>query len=86
MPIKQFLPNASFNPEVIALMAVGFEKTCRSLQISGQTVVPEAVAKRIIELARKGERDPIRMSEWTLKNLQSDAELPFSKNVECLGS
>jgi hypothetical protein len=78
MPIKQFPPNASFNPEVIALMAVGFEKACRSLQMSGEAVIPEAVAKKIIELARKGERDPVRMSEWTMKNLQSDAE-PHSK-------
>jgi hypothetical protein len=79
MPIKQFRPNASFSPEVISLMAVGFEKACRSLQISGQAVVREAVAKKIIELAQKGERDPVRMSEWTLKNLQSDAEPAFSK-------
>jgi len=60
-------------------MAVGFEKACRSLQVSEQTVAPEAVAKKIIELAQKGERDPIRMSEWTLKNLQSDALPAFSK-------
>jgi hypothetical protein len=72
MLIKPFLPNASFNPEVIALMAVGFENACRSLQISGQMVVPEAVAKKIIELAQMGERDPIRMSEWTLKSLRTD--------------
>ena len=79
MPIKQFPPNASFSPEVISLMAVGFERACRSLQVSGQTVAPEAVAKKIIELVQKGERDPVRMSEWTLKNLQSNALPAFSK-------
>jgi hypothetical protein len=44
-------------------------KAYRSLQISGKTVVEEIVARKIIELAQKGERDPVRMSEETLKNL-----------------
>jgi hypothetical protein len=70
MPIEPFLPNASFDPEVITLMAVGFERACRSLNISGQKVVEEIVAKKIIELAQKGERDPLRMSEETLKSLR----------------
>jgi hypothetical protein len=71
MSIKPFLPNAnaSFDPEVITLMAVAFDKACRSLQGSGQTVTTELVAKKIIELAQKGERDPVRMSDETLKSL-----------------
>jgi hypothetical protein len=82
MPIRQFVPNASFNPEVVSLMALGFEKARRSLQLSGQKVVREAVARKIIELTQKGERDPVRMSEWTVKKLQSDAELIFSKRSD----
>jgi hypothetical protein len=70
MPIKPFLPNVSFDPEVITLMGVAFEKACRSLQGSGRTISPEVIAKRIIELARKGERDPARMSEETLKSMR----------------
>jgi len=49
-------------------MAMAFEKACRPL--SGQTAVEEIVAKKIIELAQKGERDPVRMSEQSLKSLR----------------
>jgi hypothetical protein len=72
MPIEPFLPNASFDPEVITLMAAAFKQACRSLHISEQTAVGEIVAKTIIELAQKGERDPVRMSEQTLKSLRME--------------
>jgi hypothetical protein len=72
MPIKPFLPNASFDPEVTTLMTVAFEKACRSLHITGQTAVEKIVAKRIIEVAQKGERDPARMSKETLKSLRME--------------
>jgi hypothetical protein len=74
MPMKRFLPNASFSPEEISLMAVAFENACRSLQTSGDTVTREAVAKKIIELAEKGERDPIRMAESALKSMRTQIE------------
>ena len=72
MNIKPFLPNISFSPEVITLMAVALEKTCHALHSSGERVVEEIVAKKIIELTQKGERDPIRMKEETLKSLRME--------------
>jgi hypothetical protein len=76
MRIKPFLASTSFNPEVITLMAVAFERTCRSLQVRGHAVVPEAVARKVIELAQSGERDPVRMSEQAVQSLGIKAERP----------
>jgi CO dehydrogenase/acetyl-CoA synthase epsilon subunit len=70
MPIEPFFTKCSPRPEIITLMAMAFEKACRPLHISGQTAVEEIVAKKIIELAQKGERDPVRMSEQSLKSLR----------------
>jgi hypothetical protein len=68
VPIRPFLRNESFDPEIITLMGVAFEKACSSISVPDQST-RELVAKKIVELAQRGERDPIRMSEHALKEL-----------------
>ncbi|MGP0091755.1 MAG: hypothetical protein ACLPKB_17615 [Xanthobacteraceae bacterium] len=70
MSIKPLQAGASFNPEVITLMAVAIERTCRSGQLGPHPAAAEAVARKVMELAQGGERDPVRMSEQTLKSLR----------------
>jgi tartrate dehydratase beta subunit/fumarate hydratase class I family protein len=49
-------------------MGEAFDRTCRSLRIIGDTVtVREIIAKRIIDAANNGERDPARLYEQVLK-------------------
>jgi hypothetical protein len=51
-------------------MDAAFDKTCQSLHDAGQPdIIKEIIAKRIISLARDGERDPDRLCEETLKAL-----------------
>ena len=43
------------------------EEVCRKLQVNGDQRAREAMAVRIIELARRGERDPKRLSDQVLR-------------------
>ena len=53
-----------FGPEVTRAMSVAFDEVCRDLNLSHTANgVREGVAKRIIELARHGERDPDRLRD-----------------------
>mgnify|MGYP003694423387 CR=1 FL=1 len=51
-----------FDDEAIRAMGAAFDQACRSLRhFAHFDRVPELVAKRIIEAAKNGERDPIRL-------------------------
>jgi hypothetical protein len=50
---------------------VAFEMTCAALKYANRpTVAHEAVAKRIVELAKNGVRDPDRLCERVLDDLR----------------
>jgi hypothetical protein len=66
MPIRSFIQPGAFEPEVIALMSEALEAALKKLQDTGQTVVPEVIASRIISAAKLGERDPVRLREAAL--------------------
>jgi hypothetical protein len=51
-----------FDDKAIRAMGAAFDQACRSLRhFAHFDKVPELVAKRIIEAAKNGERDPIRL-------------------------
>jgi hypothetical protein len=51
-----------FDDEAVRAMGGAFDQACRSLRhFAHFDRVPELVAKRIIEAAKNGERDPIRL-------------------------
>ena len=51
-----------FDDKAIRAMGAAFDQACRSLRhFAHFDRVPELVAKRIIESAKNGERDPIRL-------------------------
>jgi hypothetical protein len=67
MPITPYLRHQAFDPETIQVMGIAFEKTCRTLGLSlTADPVTEHVAKIIIELAQRGERDPERLFNGVL--------------------
>jgi hypothetical protein len=52
----------AFDDEAVRAMGAGFDQACRSLRhFAHFERVRELVAKRIIEAAKNGERDPIRL-------------------------
>ncbi len=66
--ILPFFQGTAFEPEVCQGLGEAFERACQSLHDVGQPdIVKEVIAKRIIELARCGERDPERLCEQALQ-------------------
>jgi hypothetical protein len=60
--------HSAFDPEATRAMAAAFEDVCRALKLDGDARAREAIAGRIIELARRGERDPARLRERVLRD------------------
>jgi hypothetical protein len=71
MLISRIRHGAVFNPEAVKALAAAFDGACAALNVIDRTD-PRAtiVAKKIIEHARRGERDPIRLREAALSELQ----------------
>jgi hypothetical protein len=70
MPITPFLNGEYFDPETKRVVGVAFEAARAALRISDMTdpLLP-LVAKKIIELAKAGERDPDLLCERSLTEL-----------------
>jgi hypothetical protein len=61
MPIRQLLDSNAFNPEEVTMLRAVFEDTLRALKLVDRSdPVTLLIAKKIIGLARRGERDPAR--------------------------
>jgi hypothetical protein len=72
MPIDRLLDNAAFDPAAITALRDAYEGACAALQLADRTdPLTEVVAKRIIEHARRGERDPVRLRDTVLKEFES---------------
>jgi len=57
-----------FDPEATNVMSTAFDAICAALEIPAADIRGrETVAVRILELARRGERDPIRLRERVLR-------------------
>ena len=71
MPISQFLGNSKFDPETRRIMGLAFEMTRLALGLADRgDIANELIAKRIIELAKAGERNPDLLCEGALKKLR----------------
>ena len=68
--ILPFLKDQSvFEPETTQAMSIAFDEACQALKLSDKAMRErETVAVRIIEWARRGERDPVRLRERVLRD------------------
>ena len=80
MPIRSHLNGQRFDPEAIRIMGVAYEMALVALQRTDGTANPtrEAVAQKIIDLAKAGERDPERLCDGVLKATQPMAPVLIS--------
>jgi hypothetical protein len=70
MPITEFLDGFKFDPETQRVMGIAYEMACASLKFDDRTYVAhEAIAKRIIALAKEGVIDPDQLCEQALNEL-----------------
>jgi hypothetical protein len=71
MPIRPFLNGEYFDPETVRILGVAFAQLCIALRIGDcDDDVRQAIANKIIALAKNGERDPERLTEHVLKDIR----------------
>jgi hypothetical protein len=72
MPITRLLQDTAFGPDEIAVLVAAYEDALRALSLVNRSdLATEMVAKRIIELAKQGERDPVRLRERAMDAVSS---------------
>ena len=71
MPITPFLNGERFDLEDKRVLSVAFEMVCIALRIGdSDDGVKQAIATKIIELARAGERNPDILCEQALNDIR----------------
>ena len=73
LPIRSFLVEEKtfFSPEDITALATAFEDTLRTLRLSDRNdPIALMVAKKIIELAKQGERNPERLRALAISQFE----------------
>ena len=61
--IIPFLRDAGFDQSDITAMSIALDDVCKILKLEHDAIARETVAMRIIELARRGERNPLRLRD-----------------------
>jgi hypothetical protein len=63
-----FFRDVSFDPDTTHIMGQAFDAACKELHDIGQSdLVKSVIAKRIIEVAKTGERDPNQLRDRALR-------------------
>jgi hypothetical protein len=71
MAVYRLFKNKAFEPEAIAAMTRAYTDACRTLGLGDHDQrEANAVAKKVIEFAQRGERDPVRLREYVLQALR----------------
>ena len=72
MPIRPYLNGIAFDPETIEVLGAAFERALQSLRLADRSdLATELLAKKMIEVAQQGERDPERLCERTLQGFRA---------------
>ena len=73
MPIRRLLASEAFSPEDIASISAAFEESLRALGLVDRTdPTVNLVARRMIQIAVCGERDPIVLRDAVLESFKGD--------------
>jgi hypothetical protein len=71
MAVYRLFKNRAFEPETIATMTSAYTDVCRALGLNDRDQSEaDAVAKKVIEFAQRGERDPVRLRNQVLEAFQ----------------
>jgi hypothetical protein len=70
MAIHRLFEQAAFGPEDIKFLAKAYDQALRELRLADRSdAMTEMVAKRIIELAQTGIRDPAKLCMLAIEGL-----------------
>ncbi len=75
MPLKRLLgENPAFDPDAIEAVTMAYDHLCTALHlIDRDDPLKEIVAKKIIEHAKRGEKDAIALAQLVLKELRNSS-------------
>jgi hypothetical protein len=93
MPLVPFLANSGFDPEATSLLGAAFEAAWQAVKASGSALADathaaatrELLARRVIEMGRRGERNHDRLVEAALDHLAKStaaSEIAITSNTE----
>ncbi len=72
MAIYRILQNSAFGPEEIERLVAAYEQTLAALGLKDRTdPITELVAKKIVEIAQTGVRDPLQLARRAISELGS---------------
>jgi hypothetical protein len=71
MPITSYLDGFPFDEEAKRVMGIAFEMVCVALRIDRADPAAAIAAKKIIERAKAGERNPDRLCDDALSLLRA---------------
>jgi hypothetical protein len=69
MAIYRLIKTLPMGPEEIAVLTEAYEHTLRKLNLVERSDLTQLIAKKIIEIHQRGERNPQKLSELTIKEL-----------------
>jgi hypothetical protein len=70
MPIYRLLQNMPMGPDEIARLTTAYEETLRAIGLVDRNdPITEMIARKIIEIGQRGVRDPMLLSELTIKEM-----------------
>jgi len=73
VPIHRLVKTGTFEPEQLAVLGGVFEDVLQALGlVDRHDPLTELVAKKVIELAQTGERDPVRLKQLTLEAFEGN--------------
>ena len=73
MAIYRLMQNAGFSPEQVAVMAEAYEGALIDFGLKDRNdPLTELIAKKIIDHAQRGERDPTKLRQRILKEIRGN--------------
>jgi hypothetical protein len=82
MPITPYPNGQQFDPETKRILGLAFEMTCAALRIGDcDDGVKQAIAKKLIALAKAGERNPDILCEEALRDIRRPQQWAASEAV-----
>ena len=71
MAVYRLFKNKAFEPEAITIMTSAYADVCRALGLNERDPsAADIVAKKVIEFAQRGERNPARLRDWVIQALR----------------
>jgi hypothetical protein len=69
MTVHRLIQGAAFEPETLALLTRAYEFALARIGPNQPPIVLETIAKHIVEIAGRGERDPQKMVEFAVRGI-----------------